>query len=51
MHALAKIVGIREVMLIAGLGLVSWGAGMVYVPAGFFIPGAVLVYIAIAGLR
>jgi hypothetical protein len=44
-------IGAREAMLLAGLGLVSYGAAGVYPPAAFFLPGAVLVFVAIAGLR
>jgi hypothetical protein len=49
--AIAKAVGAREVLLFAGLGLFAVGAAQIYAPAAWAIPGAVLVYVAIAGLR
>jgi hypothetical protein len=49
--ALAEIVGWRESALLAGLGLVAYGAHAIYAPAAFFIPGCVLLYLAIVGLR
>jgi hypothetical protein len=48
---LANMIGPREVGLLAGLALLGYGAGSVYLPAGFFLPGAVLLYVVIAGLR
>lgn len=48
--AISLIVGVREAMLLSGLGLVGYGAGIVYWPAGFFLPGAVLLFCAISGL-
>lgn len=41
----------QELMLVLGLGLVGYGAGSVYLPAGFFLPGAVITYVAIFGMR
>lgn len=49
--AIATVIGVREAMLLSGLGLVGYGAGSVYLPAGFFLPGAVLLFCAIVGLR
>jgi hypothetical protein len=49
--AALKPFGPREIALLSGLALVAYGASQVYPPAGAFIPGAVLLYIAIAGLR
>jgi hypothetical protein len=44
-------VGFREAALLVGLGLVGYGAGSLLPAAAYLLPGAVLVYIAIAGLR
>lgn len=49
--AIAGLIGPRESGLLAGLGLLGYGAFQVYPPAGFFLPGAVLLYAVIAGLR
>lgn len=48
--AIARTVGPREAGLLIGLGLVGYGAAQVYPPAGFVLPGMVLLYVAIAGL-
>lgn len=29
----------------AGLGLISWGAGMIYLPAGLIVAGAALLFV------
>jgi hypothetical protein len=34
----------QTVMLAAGLGLVSYGAALVYLPAGYLAPGLALVW-------
>lgn len=49
--AFANVIGAREAILLVGLGLVAYGAGSVYLPAGFFLPGIVILYVAIFGLR
>lgn len=49
--AIGKVIGPREIGLLAGLVLVGYGAWSVYPPAGFVAPGAVLLYVVIAGLR
>lgn len=41
----------RELILLVGLAAVGYGAGSVYLPAGFFVPGAVLLFVAINGTR
>jgi hypothetical protein len=38
-------------MLAAGLGLVGYGLSLVYLPAAFAVPGAVLAAVAIFGVR
>jgi hypothetical protein len=48
---LSGLIGPREFGLLSGLALLGYGAGAVYPPAGFVLPGAVLLYVAIAGLR
>lgn len=48
---LAKELGPREIGLVLGLLLVAYGAGTVWLPAGFLIPGAVLLYVSIFGLK
>lgn len=49
--AFAKIVGAREAMLFVGVGLVAGGLEQVSPPAALCVSGAILVYVAIAGLR
>lgn len=49
--AIGKAIGAREAMLLSGLALLGYGAGSIYWPAGFFLPGAVLLFCAIIGLR
>lgn len=49
--ALSNGIGSREAGLLVGLVLVGYGAGTVYWAAGFFLPGVVMLYVAIAGLR
>lgn len=44
-------VGPREFALIAGLALVSYGASLIYWPAAFIAPGAVLLAVAIFGVH
>lgn len=41
----------RDLVLLAGLGLAGYGAAQIFLPAGFLLPGAVLVYVAIFGVR
>ena len=48
---LVSAIEARELMLLVGLGAVGYGAGSVYLPAGFFIPGAVLLFVSINGTR
>lgn len=49
--AVAGLIGPREAGLIMGLALLGYGAALVYPPAGFILPAAVLLYVVIAGLR
>jgi hypothetical protein len=49
--AVRGAIGPREAGLLIGLGLLGYGASEVYRPAGFIVPGAVLLYVVIAGLR
>ena len=49
--AILKSVGPREAALLIGLALLAYGAGFVYWAAGFILPGIVLLYVAIIGLR
>jgi hypothetical protein len=48
---LSGLIGPREAGLLSGLVLLGYGAHLVYPPAAFALPGAVLLYVAIAGLR
>jgi hypothetical protein len=48
--ALASVFGPRELALILGLALIAYGAQQIFPPAAAILPGAVFVYIAIAGL-
>jgi hypothetical protein len=49
--AIAKTIGGREITLLAGLGLLGFGAGAIWLPLGLMLPGVVLLYVAIFGLR
>lgn len=44
-------IGFREILLLSGVALVGYGASAVYPPAAFLAPGAVLVGVAIFGVR
>ena len=48
--AIASSIGPREGALLLGLGLLGYGASLVYWAAGFLLPGIVLIYVAIVGL-
>lgn len=41
----------RDLVLVAGLGLLTYGCFLVYVPAAFIVPGGILTYVAIFGTR
>lgn len=47
-RALAAI-GIDDVVFVIGLALLSAGAGQAYAPAGLMVPGAILVWLTVAG--
>jgi hypothetical protein len=49
--AALKSVGMREIFLISGLGLLGYGLSLVFWPAAFGIPGAILVFVAIFGVK
>jgi hypothetical protein len=40
-----------DLLMFAGLGLLGYGASLVYWPAGFLVPGAILVAVAVFGVR
>jgi len=44
-------VGFREVLLFVGCGLLSYGGGLIYPPATYLVPGAILVGVAVFGVR
>ncbi|MCF7725768.1 hypothetical protein [Sulfitobacter sp. M22] len=41
----------RDIMCIVGVGLVGYGAWLVYPAAGFIAPGVILTAVAIFGVR
>jgi hypothetical protein len=41
----------RDLMCVVGLGLIGYGAFLIYPPAGFLAPGIILTGIAIFGVR
>jgi hypothetical protein len=43
--------GSRELMLFVGTALAGYGAGLVYLPAGFLVAGLLLAGVAILGVR
>lgn len=49
--AIFSELGARELMLFAGLGLLGYGLSLVYWPAAFIAPGAVLAAVAVFGTR
>jgi hypothetical protein len=49
--AIAGQLGPRELALLLGLGLVGYGAGLVWLPVGLMAPGLVLLYVSIFGLK
>jgi hypothetical protein len=48
---LAKNIQFREVMLFAGALLIGIGLGQVWLPAALIVPGAMLAYVAIFGVK
>lgn len=41
----------RDVLLACGLGLVAYGVSLIYWPAAFIVPGAILAGVSIFGVR
>ena len=41
----------RELLLVAGLGLLAYGLSLIWVPAAFVVPGGILVAVAVFGVR
>ena len=41
----------RDFVLLIGLGLVGYGAWLVFPPAGFIVPGGILSGVAVFGVR
>lgn len=41
----------NDVALLGGLGLVSYGAWLAWAPAGFMVPGALLIALGVLGAR
>lgn len=48
---IARSFGAGEILLVGGLALVGAGAHQVYAPAGFIVPGAVMLAFAAFGIR
>lgn len=42
-----KLLNARDVVALLGVGLISTGAGWIYPPAGFMVPGAFCVLLAV----
>ncbi|WP_316214313.1 MULTISPECIES: hypothetical protein [unclassified Bradyrhizobium] len=49
--AILRPIGYREIILFAGLGLISVGVAPIYPPAAWIVPGAILAGVAIFGVR
>lgn len=49
--AIKAAVSWRDISMMIGLGLLSFGVSLVYYPAAFVVPGAILVSISIFGVR
>lgn len=45
--AIGGSIGVDDVLLVIGVALLAYGAGLIYQPAGYLVPGAVLVWIAL----
>lgn len=43
--------GFRDLMLFAGLAIAGYGLALIYWPAAFVIPGAILAAVAVFGVR
>jgi len=43
--------GVREILLVIGACLLGYGSFLIWAPAGFVVPGAVLAYVAIFGVK
>jgi hypothetical protein len=44
-------IDVQTALLAGGLALVSYGSSLIYWPAAFIVPGAVLTAVAIFGVR
>ena len=44
-------IDVRDYILFAGLGLLSYGLSLVNLPIAFIAPGVVLVYVAVFGIK
>lgn len=49
--AIRQAFDVRDVFLVVGLCLTSAGLAMISVPASMIVPGAVLTYIAVFGVK
>ncbi|MBN9135472.1 MAG: hypothetical protein J0I92_05405 [Phyllobacterium sp.] len=49
--ALAGLLSARDYLLALGLLLASYGLALVWLPAAFIVPGAVLAAVAVFGVR
>lgn len=43
-------IGLRDVLLGAGIFLTAFGAGLIYLPAGIIVPGLSLLYLGMFGV-
>lgn len=50
-RAMLAPIAFREVLLFSGSVLLGYGAGLIYPPAMFVVPGVVLVGVAVFGVR
>ena len=41
----------RDIIALLGLGLLGYGSWLVFAPAGFIVPGAILSAVAVFGVR
>jgi len=50
-NAVSAEVGFREILLFAGAGLIGYGLFLVWLPGAFIVPGVLVAYVAVFGVK